>query len=170
MFAENRVVIVAAGIGTLGPRAVSDARIASARCYGGIVTLEPTGVVLVRRGLRLTLAQLFRSWGQALSPTQLVSFPSHAGTHVAVFVDGRRVAGSPGACSSPATRRSCSRSGRRAAPPLVHVPTGDLGVRTERRRHADAGGLASVGGPTLRYRRARVQDASGPRKGPQAHL
>jgi hypothetical protein len=89
-------VIVAAGIGTLRPRTRSDGRITAARCYGGIVTLEPTGVVLVRRGLRLTLAQLFRSWGQALSPTRLASFAAPAGTRVAVFVDGRRVAGSPG--------------------------------------------------------------------------
>lgn len=96
VFAENRVVIVAAGIGTLRPRTRSDGRITAARCYGGIVTLEPTGVVLVRRGLRLTLAQLFRSWGQALSPTRLASFAAPAGTRVAVFVDGRRVAGSPG--------------------------------------------------------------------------
>ena len=96
VFAENRVVIVAAGIGTRGPRTRLDGGITAARCYGAIVTLEPTGVVLVRRGLRLTLAQLFRAWGQPLSPTRVASFAAPAGTRVAVFLDGRRVAGPPG--------------------------------------------------------------------------
>ena len=46
VFAANRVVIVAAGIGTRPPLTFSAGRIAGAGCYGDLVTLEPTGVVL----------------------------------------------------------------------------------------------------------------------------
>src|SRR5579859_993197 len=66
LFARNRVVLVAAGIGIRGPVRVVEGRIAGARCSGAVVTLEPTGVVLVRPGARLSLADLFRSWGQPL--------------------------------------------------------------------------------------------------------
>jgi hypothetical protein len=96
VFAANRVVIVPAGIGTLPPRTYSAGRISDARCYGELVTLEPTGVILVRAGARLTMASLFRSWGQPLSSTRLASFRAPAGTRVAVFVDGRPWRGSPG--------------------------------------------------------------------------
>jgi hypothetical protein len=97
LFAENRVVLIAAGIGTRPPVSYSAGRIASARCYGDLVTVEPTGVVLVRRGARLTLSDLFRSWGQPLSDRRLASFSAGPGQSVRVFVDGRRRAGTPGA-------------------------------------------------------------------------
>lgn len=96
LFARNRVVIVPAGIGTHPPRTYSAGRISGARCYGELVTLEPTGLVLVRTGARLTVASLFRSWGQPLSTTRLASFAAPAGTEVAVFVDGRPCPGPPG--------------------------------------------------------------------------
>jgi hypothetical protein len=96
LFAANRVVLVAGGIGTRPPRAFSAGRISRARCYGDLVTLEPTGVVLVRPGARLVVSDLFRSWGQPLSPSRLASFPAAAGRRVVVFVDGRRWHGSPG--------------------------------------------------------------------------
>jgi hypothetical protein len=96
LFAANRVVLVAAGIGTRPPLRYSAGRIALARCYGALVTLEPTGVVLVRRGQHATLSELFRSWGQPLSELTLASFPAGAGRSVEVFVNGRRRHGSPG--------------------------------------------------------------------------
>ena len=96
LFAANRVVLIAAGIGTRPPVTYSAGRIASARCYGDLVTLEPTGVVLVRRGARRTLADLFRSWGQPLSAHRLASFSAGPGKQVSVFVDGRRHRGAPG--------------------------------------------------------------------------
>jgi hypothetical protein len=104
LFAANRVVLVASGIGTLPPRAFSLGRIAAARCYGSIVTLEPTGLVLVRPGSRLSLSDLFRSWGQLLSTHRLASFRAPVGTRVTVFVDGRRWHGQPG--SVPLTRHA----------------------------------------------------------------
>ena len=96
LFAADRVVLVAAGIGTRPPRRLSEGRISSARCYGELVTLDPTGLVLVRAGSRPVLADLFRAWGQPLSTRRLASFSASAGGSVSVFVDGRRWDGSPG--------------------------------------------------------------------------
>ena len=95
LFATNRVVLVAAGIGTRPPRVFSAGRIWKARCYGGLVTLEPTGVVQVRPTAALRLSDLFRSWGQPLSSRRLGPFSAEAGQHVQVFVNGRSWRGSP---------------------------------------------------------------------------
>jgi hypothetical protein len=97
LFAADRVVVVAAGIGTRRPYAFSAGRISAARCYGDLVTLEPTGVVQARPGPQLQLSDLFRAWGQPLSAQRLSAFSAPAGKPVTVFVDGRRWRGSPGA-------------------------------------------------------------------------
>jgi hypothetical protein len=89
MFAANRVLLLPAGIGTSPPRTTMDGRVTAARCYGALVTLGPTGMVLVRPGASLTLGSLFSSWGQPLSRTRLASFTAAAGTGVSVFADGR---------------------------------------------------------------------------------
>jgi hypothetical protein len=104
VFAANRVVLVAAGIGTRSPLRYSGGRISGAACFGDLVTLEPTGVVLVRAGGRRRLADLFRSWGQPLSSRRVAGFRVPAGGSVRVFVDGRRRRGSPG--SVPLARHS----------------------------------------------------------------
>ena len=104
VFAANRVLLLPAGIGTKPPRNVLDGRVTQARCYGQLVTLDPTGVVLVRPGAQLTLGALFRSWGQPLSPARLASFSAPAGTRVTVFVDGRAWPGAPAAV--PLTRHA----------------------------------------------------------------
>ena len=96
VFAANRVVLLPAGIGTRPPRAVEAGRISSARCYGDLVTLDPTGLVLVRPGSHLTIADLFRAWGEPLSAHRLASFSSAANAWVAAFVDGRPWPGPPG--------------------------------------------------------------------------
>jgi len=90
VFAANRVLLVPAGIGTRPPRSLSAGRISSARCYGELVTLDPTGLVLVRPGSRPVLADLFRAWGQPLSTRRIASFSAPTGMRVAVFVNGRR--------------------------------------------------------------------------------
>lgn len=95
VFAVNRVVLLAAGIGTRPPWKFSAGRISGARCYGGLVTLEPTGVVLVHPGARLSLSDLFRAWGQPLSRRRVAGFSVPQGERVVVFVDGRRWHGSP---------------------------------------------------------------------------
>jgi hypothetical protein len=92
LFAADRVVLVAAGIGVRGPVRRLEGRIAAARCFGELATIEPTGVVLVRRGSRLALADLFRSWGEPLSADRMAGFRGR----VRMFVDGRPRPGTPG--------------------------------------------------------------------------
>jgi hypothetical protein len=104
VFAANRVLLLPAGIGARQPWAKLHGRITSAPCYGALVTLDPTGLVLVRPGAGLTLADLFHSWGEPLSRTRLTSFSAPAGTQVAVFVDGRRLNAAPQ--SVPLTRHA----------------------------------------------------------------
>jgi hypothetical protein len=104
VFAANRVLLLPAGIGTKPPLTSLDGRIRAARCYGALVTLDPTGVVLVRPGSRFTLGTLFGSWGEPLSPTRLASFTAAAQTEVAVFIDGKRWPGAPAAV--PLTRHA----------------------------------------------------------------
>ena len=96
VFGADRVVIVPAGIGVTPPFRLSAGRISSAGCYGSLVTLEPTGLVLIRRGSRLSLADLFRAWGEPLSAQRLASFTAPAGSRIRVFVDGHRWHGAPG--------------------------------------------------------------------------
>ena len=96
MFAANRVVIVPAGIGLRGPLRTSAGRITHALCYGQAATLEPTGLVLLRPGSHLTVADLFRSWGQPLSAVRLGPFRADPGHRVEVFMNGRRWYGPPG--------------------------------------------------------------------------
>jgi hypothetical protein len=93
LFATNRVVLVATGIGARRPLRTFESRITGARCFGELVTVEPTGVVLIRPGARLTMADLFRSWGQPLSAVRMASFHGR----VRVYVDGRPRPGSPDA-------------------------------------------------------------------------
>lgn len=94
VFGANRVVIVPAGIGTRPPRRRLAGRITSAGCYGNLVTLEPTGVILVRPGRGLLVADLFRAWGQPLTTRRLATFIARHG--VRVYVDGHRRPGPPG--------------------------------------------------------------------------
>jgi hypothetical protein len=90
VFAANRVVLVAAAIGARPPLEISEGRITGARCFGALVTLDPTGVVLVDRGRRLTVADLFRTWGQPLTSDRLAAFSASSGAHVIAYVNGRR--------------------------------------------------------------------------------
>ena len=96
VFAANRVVILPAGIGVRSPAISTAGRVSHARCYGALVTLEPTGVVLVRRGLRLRVADLFKAWGQPLSSRRVASFSASGNGTPSVFVDGKRRQGAPG--------------------------------------------------------------------------
>jgi hypothetical protein len=95
VFAAGRVLLLPAGIGARPPLGLLGGRVTSARCYGALVTLDPTGLVLARPGAGLTLGALFRSWGQPLSSARLASFSAPAGTSVAVFVNGKRWPGAP---------------------------------------------------------------------------
>jgi hypothetical protein len=99
LFAENRVVLVPAGIGVRAPVRHSAGRIVAARCFGRLVTVDPTGVVFVARGATQpppTLAALFRSWGEPLSTHRLAGFRGPGHGDVRLYVEGRRRFGPPG--------------------------------------------------------------------------
>lgn len=96
LFAANRVLLIPAGIGARPPLTMSEGRISGARCYGALVTRDPTGVVLVRPGSISRLSELFHSWGLPLSARRLGSFHAGSGGQVTVYVGGRRWSGSPG--------------------------------------------------------------------------
>jgi hypothetical protein len=74
LFAERTVILLPPGVGTGAPRHVVGAYLRGARCYGPLVTLDPTGVVLIRPGRVWTLGDLFRAWGRPLSARRLLSF------------------------------------------------------------------------------------------------
>jgi hypothetical protein len=87
VFGENKVVLLATGIGTQGPRRTVAGRIIRARCFGKLVTLDPTGTVYFRPNSGATVGDLFTAWGQPLSATRIASF---TGSSVSVYVNGRR--------------------------------------------------------------------------------
>ena len=94
LFAAGRIVLIPRGIG-VGPDPRLDAgRIVSARCFGPIATLEPTGVVLVRRAARARLGDLFRVWRAPLASDRLLTF---GGRRVRAFVGGIPWTGDPAA-------------------------------------------------------------------------
>ncbi len=88
LFAADRVVLVAPGIGARRPWRSVGGRITRARCYGALTTLDPTGVVLVRPGARLTVGDVFAAWGRPLRTSRMLSFRTHG--RVRAYVDGRR--------------------------------------------------------------------------------
>jgi hypothetical protein len=88
LFAADRVVLLAPGLGVRRPWRLVGGRITRARCYGALATIDPTGVVLVRPGARLTVGDVFRAWGRPLGARRLLSFRARG--RVRAYVDGRR--------------------------------------------------------------------------------
>ena len=82
VFAARQVVIVPAGIGVAPPHRGRPPYVRSGRCTYPLRTREPTGVVEVARGPRLTLGDLFALWGRPLRARY-------------VWVAGRRRRGDP---------------------------------------------------------------------------
>ena len=97
LFARGRVVIVPAGIGVARPFARDGAFVRPRGCTYPLRTLVPTGVVQVNRQGARTLRDLFRVWGQPLSPTRLAGFRTAVANPVRAYVAGRRWHGSLGA-------------------------------------------------------------------------
>jgi hypothetical protein len=97
LFARGRVVIVPAGIGVAAPRRRVGAFVRPAGCTYAARTLEPTGVVEVRRGKRLRLGDVFAVWGQPLSATRLAGFSTTRSAPVRAYLGGRRWLGRLGA-------------------------------------------------------------------------
>jgi hypothetical protein len=78
VFRDRLTVIVPAGIGIAPPRRGRPPYVRSGRCSYPLRTREPTGVLEIERGARLTVGDLFDLWGQPLDGLRWV------------WVDGRR--------------------------------------------------------------------------------
>jgi hypothetical protein len=91
LFVRRQVLVVPAGIGVAYPRREHLARLAPGGCTYAARTLEPTGVIEVRPGARMTVGDLFRVWGQPVGRRRLAGFRGQ----VLAFVGGRRRYGDP---------------------------------------------------------------------------
>ena len=74
LYGRGLVLPIPSGIGIAPPVRRSGAYVRGGRCGYPIRTLEPTGLVLVDPGHRLTVRDLFAIWGQPLGLTQLAGF------------------------------------------------------------------------------------------------
>jgi len=102
LFVRRQVMIVPAGVGVAKPYRRRFGRVVPGGCTYPLRTLEPTGVVEVRTGQKLTLRDVFAVWGQALGTRRLAGFRSQS--PLLAFVGGRRRVGDPGAI--PLTRHA----------------------------------------------------------------
>jgi hypothetical protein len=91
LFANRRVVAVPAGIGVARPYRTTLGTVEPQGCSYPVRTVTPTGIVDVATGMRLTLGDLFRVWGQSLGPLRLGPFTSR--DPVRVYLGGRIVHG-----------------------------------------------------------------------------
>jgi hypothetical protein len=92
LFARRLVLLLPAGIGIAPPLRREAAYVTGGRCVYPLRTREPTGVIEVS-ATGLHLGDLFRLWGQPLSPRRLAGFHSRAA--LLSFVNGRRFHGDP---------------------------------------------------------------------------
>jgi len=90
LFARRLVLLLPAGIGIAPPLRRDGAYVLGGRCSYPLLTREPSGVVEVAAGRRLTVGQLFSVWGQPLSRRVLAGFRAPRGKEVLAFVGGRR--------------------------------------------------------------------------------
>ena len=91
LFANRRVVAIPAGIGVARPYRTTLGAVDPQGCSYPVKTLTPTGIVDVAKGMRLTVGDLFRVWGQPLGPRRLGSFASRE--PVRAYLGGRIVRG-----------------------------------------------------------------------------
>jgi hypothetical protein len=95
VFARGLDVVVPAGIGVAPPRVRDGAYVLRGRCLYPLRTFEPTGLIEIDRGAKLTLGQFFDVWGQALGRRRLLGFRAPRGDSVAAYMNGRRWRGDP---------------------------------------------------------------------------
>ena len=87
--------MIPAGIGVAPPRVRKGAYVRGGRCSYPVRTLEPTGLIEVVEGTRVTLGEFFDVWGQSLSTRRLLGFRARPGEQVDAFVNGVRWHGDP---------------------------------------------------------------------------
>jgi hypothetical protein len=95
LFAAGRVVPIPPGIGIAPPLRRDGAYVRGGRCSYPVRTSEPTGLLELRRGARLTLGQLFDVWGQPLSRTRMARFAGTPARPLRAYLGGVRRRGDP---------------------------------------------------------------------------
>jgi len=95
LFAAGRVVPVPPGIGIAPPLVRRGAYVRGGRCSYPVRTTEPTGLLELRAGTRLTLGDVFAIWGQPLSRTRLAALRTTPAAPVRAYLDGRPWRGDP---------------------------------------------------------------------------
>ena len=93
LFARRLVLLVPAGIGIAPPLRREGAYVLGGRCAYPLRTREPTGVIEAGSAQPLRLGDVFRVWGQPLSPRRLAGF--RTAQRVLAFVNGRPYLGDP---------------------------------------------------------------------------
>jgi hypothetical protein len=93
LFAHRQVVIIPAAVGVARPSRERLARVFPGGCTYPLRTLDPTGVIEVRRGTRANLGDFFRIWGQPLTRSSIAGFRTRS--PILAFVGGKRWRGDP---------------------------------------------------------------------------
>jgi hypothetical protein len=95
IFVRQHVVAIPLGIGIRPPLTLAEDRVRRGRCSYPVATTDPSGVVDVRSGARVTLGELFDVWGQPLSAGAVAGFRAPASGSVIAYVGTRRWRGDP---------------------------------------------------------------------------
>jgi hypothetical protein len=95
IFVRQHVVAIPLGIGVTPPLTIVAARVRRGHCYYPIATTDPSGVLDVLSGARVTLGDVFDLWGQPLSGGVVAGFRAPAGRSVIAYVGTRRWHGDP---------------------------------------------------------------------------
>jgi hypothetical protein len=95
IFAHDHVVAIPTGVGITPPLQLSEGRVRTGRCYYSAVTVDPTGVIEVRRGATVTLGDVFALWGQALTAHRVAGFTAREGERITAYVGTRATGGDP---------------------------------------------------------------------------
>jgi hypothetical protein len=114
-------LVIPAGIGVARPHLRDGAYVSDGSCSYPARTREPTGLIEVDEGTRLTLGAIFSIWGQPLSTDRVARFSARRSQSIAAFVNGRRWRGDPRAI--PLSRHQAivlHVSGTGAPPPTKH--------------------------------------------------
>jgi hypothetical protein len=97
LFGRGLVVIVPAGVGIAPPLRTDGAFVTAGACSYPAQTREPTGVIEIARGPRITLRDFFALWGQQLGARRLAGFRAVGSERVRAWVNGRLWHGDLGA-------------------------------------------------------------------------
>jgi hypothetical protein len=97
LFGHGKVVLVPAGIGIAPPLRADGPFVTGGACSYPARTREPTGVIEVAHGPRITLRNFFALWGQPLDLRRLAGFYAVGSERVRAWVNGRRWRSDPGA-------------------------------------------------------------------------